>query len=117
MCDSNHAACVDLAFGTRAAVRLAPGKTRPRVQSTFRVQRLVRKWAGLRNFVADKSPVVGLDREVPGFFWLVAQGGYGIQTSPALGRVVAALIRGGDVPEDLQSLRVRADNLSPARLH
>jgi D-arginine dehydrogenase len=84
--------------------------------ATFRVQRLVRKWAGLRNFVADKSPVVGLDRGVPGFFWLVAQGGYGIQTSPALARVVAALIRGGDVPEDLQSLGVRADDLSPARL-
>jgi D-arginine dehydrogenase len=85
--------------------------------ATFRVQRLVRKWAGLRNFVADKSPVVGLDREVPGFFWLVAQGGYGIQTSPALGRVAAALIGGGDMPEDLQSLGVQAANLSPARLH
>lgn len=85
--------------------------------ATFRVQRLVRKWAGLRNFVADKSPVVGLDQRVPGFFWLVAQGGYGIQTSPALGRVAAALIGGRDLPEDLQSLGVRADNLSPARLH
>jgi D-arginine dehydrogenase len=84
--------------------------------ATFRVQRLVRKWAGLRNFVADKSPVVGLDRGIPGFFWLVAQGGYGIQTSPALGRVVAPLIRGGDVPDDLQSLGVRAGDLSPARL-
>jgi D-arginine dehydrogenase len=85
--------------------------------ATFRVERLVRKWAGLRNFVADKSPVVGLDAELPGFFWLVGQGGYGIQTSPALGRVAAALIGGGEMPEDLQSLGVRADNLSPARLH
>ena len=85
--------------------------------ATFRVQRLVRKWAGLRNFVADKSPVVGLDPEIPGFFWLVAQGGYGIQTSPALSRVASALIDGKNIPEDLQSLGVRADNLSPARLH
>jgi D-arginine dehydrogenase len=85
--------------------------------ATFRVERLVRKWAGLRNFVADKSPVVGLDAEVPGFFWLVGQGGYGIQTSPALGRVAAALIGGGELPDDLQSLGVRADNLSPTRLH
>jgi D-arginine dehydrogenase len=85
--------------------------------ATFRVQRLVRKWAGLRNFVADKSPVVGRDPGIPGFFWLVAQGGYGIQTSPALGRVIAALISGGDMPEDLQRLGVQAADLSPARLH
>jgi D-arginine dehydrogenase len=85
--------------------------------ATFRVQRLVRKWAGLRNFVGDKSPVVGRDPEIPGFFWLVAQGGYGIQTSPALGRVAAALIGGGDIPEDLRSLGVEAADLSPARLH
>ena len=85
--------------------------------ATFRAQRLVRKWAGLRNFVTDKSPVVGLDQQIPGFFWLVAQGGDGIQTSPALGRVAAALIGGGDVPEDLQRLGVQAANLSPARLH
>jgi D-arginine dehydrogenase len=84
--------------------------------ATFRVQRLVRKWAGLRTFVADKSPVVGFDREVPGFFWLVGQGGYGIQTSPAMGRVTAALIGGGEIPDDLQRLGVRAANLSPARL-
>jgi D-arginine dehydrogenase len=85
--------------------------------ATFRVQRLVRKWAGLRTFVADKSPVAGLDGEVPGFFWLVGQGGYGIQTSPAMGRVTAALISGGEIPDDLQRLGVRANNLSPARLH
>jgi D-arginine dehydrogenase len=84
--------------------------------ATFRVERLVRKWAGLRTFVSDKSPVVGLDPAVPSFFWLVAQGGYGIQTSPVLGRVTAALIRGGEMPEDLQSLGVSADNLSPARI-
>jgi D-arginine dehydrogenase len=83
----------------------------------FRVERLVRKWAGLRSFVADKSPVVGLDPDVPGFFWLVAQGGYGIQTSPAMGRVVAAVIHSGDVPEDLKVLGVDASALSPARLH
>ena len=85
--------------------------------ATFRVQRLVRKWAGLRTFVADKSPVVGLDSEVPGFFWLVGQGGYGIQTSPAMGRATAALIGGGEIPEDLRKLGVRAGDLSPARLH
>jgi D-arginine dehydrogenase len=85
--------------------------------TTFRVERLLRKWAGLRSFVADKSPVVGFDPAVPGFFWLVAQGGYGIQTSPALGRIAAALVRGPEIPDDLKNLGVTAANLSPARLH
>ena len=84
--------------------------------ATFRVERLVRKWAGLRTFVTDKSPVVGFDPAVEGFFWLVAQGGYGIQTSPALGRVAAALVRDAEIPGDLKDLGVAAANLSPARL-
>jgi hypothetical protein len=33
MCDNNHAACVDLAFGTRAAARRSQGKTPRHVQS------------------------------------------------------------------------------------
>ena len=49
------------------------------------VRRVVRAWAGLRSFVADKTPVVGFDPAVPGFFWLAGQGGYGFQTAPAMG--------------------------------
>jgi D-arginine dehydrogenase len=84
--------------------------------ANFRVQRVLRKWAGLRSFVADKSPVIGFDSDLPGFFWLVAQGGYGIQTAPALARVAAALACDAEIPEDLRELGVRAEDLSPARL-
>jgi D-arginine dehydrogenase len=66
--------------------------------------------------VADKSPVVGFDPALPGFFWLVAQGGYGIQTSPALGRVAAALACGAEIPADLKQRGLAAANLSPARI-
>ena len=45
-----------------------------------------RKWAGLRSFVADGCPVVGYDPRIEGFFWLAGQGGYGIETSPSMGR-------------------------------
>lgn len=37
--------------------------------------------------------------EVAGFFWCVGQGGYGIQTSPAAGRLVADLVAGRDPGE------------------
>ncbi len=46
-------------------------------------------WTGLRTLAPDAVPVVGRDDEVPGFYWLAGQGGYGIQTSAALGAVVA----------------------------
>jgi len=58
------------------------------------VNHVRRKWAGLRSFAPDRSPVIGFDRDVPGFFWLAGQGGYGIQTAPAAAGLAAALIRG-----------------------
>jgi D-arginine dehydrogenase len=49
-------------------------------------------WAGLRTFPPDRNPVVGFDGEAPGFFWYAGQGGYGIQTSPALSALGAKLL-------------------------
>ncbi len=56
---------------------------------------LRRTWAGLRTFAPDGAPVVGEDARLPGFFWLAGQGGFGIETSPALGRIAADLIATG----------------------
>ncbi|MFC7049572.1 NAD(P)/FAD-dependent oxidoreductase [Emcibacter nanhaiensis] len=64
--------------------------------SEFRVTHVRRKWSGLRTFVPDRSPVVGFDPDIAGFFWCVGQGGFGIQTSPAIGRLVAELIVNGE---------------------
>ena len=82
----------------------------------FAVRRVAHKWAGLRSFVADKVPVAGFDSTAGGFFWLAGQGGYGIQTAPAMGRAVAALATGGSLPADIAALGVRAEDLAPSRL-
>jgi len=74
-------------------------------------------WAGLRSFVADKSPVAGFSDVVDGFFWLAGQGGYGIQTSPALARVAACLAQGQALPSDVMAEGLSAGMLAPARLH
>jgi len=58
------------------------------------VRSIGRKWAGLRTFAPDRTPVLGFDPRAPGFFWLAGQGGYGIQTAPAMARLAAAVIRG-----------------------
>jgi D-arginine dehydrogenase len=83
--------------------------------STLAISRIARKWAGLRSFVKDKTPVVGFANEAPGFFWLAGQGGYGIMTSPAMGRVAAALARGVALPADIAAHGVTAAELAPAR--
>jgi len=83
--------------------------------TTIEVRHVERKWAGLRSFVADKTPVVGFDPLAEGFFWLAGQGGYGIQTAEAMGRSAAALICRGDLPPDIARLGLEAKTLSPAR--
>ena len=60
----------------------------------WKVQRVERRWAGLRTFAPDRRPVYGFDPLVPGFFWCAGQGGFGIQTAPAAARLAAALLLG-----------------------
>ncbi len=83
--------------------------------TTLRVPRIRARWAGLRSFVADKTVVAGFDGQAPGFFWLAGQGGYGIQTAPAVARAAAALVNGDAVPADIAALGVGAADLSPLR--
>jgi D-arginine dehydrogenase len=82
----------------------------------MRVDRVGHSWAGLRSFVADRSPVVGYDVQAPGFFWLAGQGGYGIQMAPALARAAAALVAGRQLPADIVDQGISERTLSPARL-
>lgn len=84
--------------------------------TTLDVRRMHSRWAGLRSFVADRSPVAGFASDAPGFFWLAGQGGYGIQTAPALSRFAAAQLLGEPVPEDLADLGLTAAALSAGRL-
>ena len=84
--------------------------------STMSIKRIARKWAGLRSFVKDKTLVAGFAPDAPGFFWLAGQGGYGIMTSPAMGRIAAALAQGRAIPADIAERGVSAADLAPARL-
>lgn len=86
--------------------------------TNIRVTRKIgRQWAGLRSFVEDRMPVVGYDAKAEGFFWLAGQGGDGIQTSPALSRLAAALVIHESMPDDLAGDGVTRESLSPERLH
>ncbi|MEX1034556.1 MAG: FAD-binding oxidoreductase [Sneathiella sp.] len=88
-----------------------------RIETAFdlSIRRIENKWAGLRSFVPDKCPVCGFDENLPGFFWLAGQGGYGIQTAPALAKIAGCLIMGRYIPQDLLGHGIDLDDLAPGR--
>ncbi len=81
--------------------------------TTLQICRPTRTWAGLRSFVADGDLVGGFAPDAPGFFWVAAQGGYGIQTSAAMGEACANLALGRPLSAHLQDAGLM---LTPDRL-
>ena len=78
---------------------IAIGIDRMQQALDIEVRRVEHSWAGLRTFTPDGSLAFGWDRQAEGFFWAVGQGGYGIQTGPAAGLLVADMITGRDPGE------------------
>jgi D-arginine dehydrogenase len=58
----------------------------------WRVERVERKWAGLRSFSPDRLPVYDFAPDRRDFFWCAGQGGFGIQTAPAAAQLAASLL-------------------------
>jgi len=83
--------------------------------TTLDLRHVRTSWAGLRTFAPDRNPVIGSDPGQPSFFWLAGQGGYGMQTAPAMAVLAAALIRGDAVPGALTAEGVDPAAVSPAR--
>ena len=90
---------------------LAEGLHRFEQSTTMEVTRVERSWAGLRTFAPDRTPVNGAEPGIEGFHWLVGQGGYGIQTAPAMSKLAADCVLGR--APSLPAETVAA--LSPAR--
>jgi D-arginine dehydrogenase len=84
--------------------------------STLTIRRPGSTWAGLRSFVPDGEMVIGWDGACPGFFWLAAQGGYGIQSAAGASALADALLRDVALPAELVQHGVEAAALSPTRL-
>jgi D-arginine dehydrogenase len=76
---------------------VAIGIDRMQQALSIEVRRVEHQWAGLRSFTPDRNFAFGFDAAAPGFFWCVGQGGYGIQTAPAAGRLAADMVAGRDL--------------------
>lgn len=84
--------------------------------TTLKVDRIRARWAGLRSFVADRVPTAGFAPDAPGFFWLAGQGGYGLQTSPAMALAAEALMFGLAWPRELEARGLKPEHIRPERL-
>lgn len=85
--------------------------------TTLKIARISTRWAGLRSFVADKVPTAGFAKDAPGFFWLAGQGGYGLQTSPAMAIAVESIMFKLPWPEELLQQGLRPEQILPDRLY
>lgn len=94
---------------------VAVGIDRMQTFTELEVTRVENTWAGLRTFAPDGVLVNGFDPDAAGFYWLVGQGGYGIQTAPAMAEFAAAMIKGEPLPAGHAAAGVIADEVSPAR--
>ena len=109
-CDETPSAPCD-AVPDDLAIALAAERVQRAMKLEIRT--LSRSWAGLRSFVADRAPVIGMDPERRGFFWLAGQGGFGIMTSVAAARAAASLVVEHALPSDLRALGLRETDLAP----
>ncbi len=96
---------------------IATGIARIEAATTLTIRRPRRTWAGLRSFVSDGDLVGGFDPQAEGFFWLAAQGGYGIQTSAAMGALAAAQLLRQPPPDWAAAAFDHRDSLAVRRPH
>lgn len=94
---------------------VAIGIDRITTATSLDIRRPSHTWAGLRSFLPDGDFAIGWDANVKGFFWLVGQGGYGIQTSPGASQLAANLILGEPLDASLQAESIDASIVSPTR--
>jgi D-arginine dehydrogenase len=80
------------------------------------ITRIAHKWAGLRSFARDRTFVTGFDPRARGFFWLAGQGGYGVQSAPALAQLAAHLITGLTLTGEYSQLAAAIETVQPDRL-
>ena len=94
---------------------VAEGIERLMTATTLVIDRLEHSWGGLRTFAPDGCPVIGYDPHTEGFFWLVGQGGYGIQSCPALSESAAAILLNDKLPAAVLDHGLNLDDIAPER--
>jgi D-arginine dehydrogenase len=80
------------------------------------IRRVNHSWAGLRTFAPDRVFVAGFDPRSEGFFWLAGQGGYGVQSSPAMAQLARYLVTGARPEGEFETVLNYVTDVAPDRL-
>ena len=83
--------------------------------TTLGIKTVNSEWTGLRTFAPDRELVIGEEPTAPGFFWLVGQGGTGIQTAHGCGALVASQVLATELPSELNDADGDPATTDPAR--
>ena len=97
-------------------IDIAIGIERINSATKFIFNSITNKWAGLRSFVKDKTHVIGFDENIQNFYWFAGQGGYGIQTAPALAKIASNEILGNDNTYFKKQFNINIDLIKVKRL-
>ena len=65
-------------------------------------------WAGLRSFVQERCPVLGLDPEHEGIAWCADLGEFGIQAAPSYSQLLRDLLESAPLTECQKFVRYRS---------
>jgi D-arginine dehydrogenase len=79
------------------------------------IRRVNHSWAGLRTFAPDRVFVAGFDPRTEGFCWLAGQGGYGVQSSPAMAQLTRYLVTGARPDNEFATVLKYVEDVSPER--
>ncbi len=76
---------------------------------------VVRQWAGLYDMCPDRTPILGQDANIQGFYTAAGFSGHGFMISPIVGKLMAQTITGAptDIPIDMFS----ADRFARGQLY
>jgi D-arginine dehydrogenase len=80
------------------------------------IRKVNHAWAGLRTFAPDRVFVAGADPRAGGFHWLAGQGGYGVQSAPAMAKMINWLVTGARPAGDFEPVLNYVETVSPERL-
>ncbi len=67
---------------------------------------IIRTWSGTEGYLPDRLPVLGPSRTTPGLFHAFGFSGAGFQLGPAVGEVLAELVRDGRSPTPIDAFSI-----------
>lgn len=67
---------------------------------------IIRAWSGTEGYLPDRQPVIGRSATTPGLFHAFGFSGAGFQIGPAVGEVLAELVRDGRTPTPIDAFSI-----------